>query len=259
MAPGQSAVAVGNSTASGNYAFSTGYGSTASGVMSFAGGGNATASGGYSLAYGFTALATGSNAVAMGSGNAMAYGSFAAGDGSFANGMLSTAFGWGTKANGAFSTVIGAFNDSVQAVNSTLEASPAEPLFIIGNGTNFNARSNAMVVRYNGNTDISGYTRLGTVADNSPRVKIREVQSINTASTDGGVVTVVHGLDRSKIIAMNVLLNYGNGDVIPGFRGSPGFEYSTAYDDINIYVYNIAGNSANILSKPLKISITYKE
>lgn len=259
LAPGEHAVAVGNSTASGNYSFSSGFLTKASGISSFAGGSNSFATGGMSLAYGDGAFAEGGKSVALGSGRAIGFGAFAAGQGATANGMCSAAFGWLTTANGAYSTVIGIYNDPIQPPNNTPNASPLEPLFIIGNGSNFNTRSNAMVVRYNGNAEISGYTRLGTAADNSPGIKMKEIQSVNTASTQGASVTTAHGLTRSKIIAMNVLLNYGNGDVIPGFRGTTGYEYSIAYDDVNIYIYNITGNSANILSKPLKITIMYKE
>ncbi len=259
LAPGNYAVAMGYSTASGNYSFSSGYATKATGLLSFAGGNSSSATGGNSFAYGDGALAEGTRSVALVSGRATGFGAVAAGEGATANGILSTALGMGTMANGLYSTTIGAFNDSIVPAENNLTPAPTDPLFIIGNGTTYNTRSNAMVVRYNGNTDISGYTRLGTVADNAPRIKIKEVQSINSATTQGGSVITPHGLNRFSIIAMNVLLNYGNGDVTPGFRGTPGYEFSIAYDDVNIYVYNISGNSANILGKPLKISVTYKQ
>lgn len=259
LAPGNYAVAMGYSTASGNYSFSSGYATKATSLLSFAGGNSSSATGGNSFAYGDGALAEGTRSVALVSGRATGFGAVAAGEGATANGILSTALGMGTMANGLYSTTIGVFNDSIVPAENNLTPAPTDPLFIIGNGTTYNTRSNAMVVRYNGNTDISGYTRLGTVADNAPRIKIKEVQSINSATTQGGSVTTPHGLNRFSIIAMNVLLNYGNGDVTPGFRGTPGYEFSIAYDDVNIYVYNISGNSANILGKPLKISVTYKQ
>ena len=87
---------------------------------------------------------------------------------------------------------------------------------------------------------------------------MKEISGATTAAVDGGTITIPHGLDRSKIIGFSATVNYGLGDVIPGFRATPGFEFSLAYENVNVYIYNIAGNSANITSRPVKMMITYR-
>lgn len=269
VALGYSAIADGSSSvAMGDHCIASAAGSFSLGQENQAGATNA-------VALGENNIASGTNSFVMGQNNrAKGFASMALGGATIANGSLSIAQNFGTASNGAGSTAAGYQtiangNNSfvVGSYNDTLVESEHDgfmfnnPLFIIGNGDDLQGeyRSNAMVVYKSGNAEHNGYTRFGKASEGAPLIKIKEISNGVSASTDGGVITIPHGLFRFNIISLTALLVYGNGDVIPGFRGSTGYEYSIAYDDVNIYVYNISGNSNNILNKPLKITIIYKE
>jgi hypothetical protein len=99
-----------------------------------------TASGTNAVAVGYQSLASGRYAVAMG-GNATA------------SGTNSAAIGYQTTAQGYGQFVIGQYNVLQGSATSWVTT---DDLFIIGNGTSASARSNAFVVKKNGNTSING-------------------------------------------------------------------------------------------------------
>lgn len=257
------------STAFGQFSQASGIGSLAAGqysvannLFSVAMGYNSIANGIYSLSFGDRSVSNGFASFAAGTeAKARAFGSVALGYQTIANGSASTAIGFATQANSESSLALGILNDTLVATGAV---SGDRPLLMVGNGRfNFDlsvSRSNAFTVFNSGNAVHQGYTKLGnSPGDNAPSIKMKEIAGANTSLTDGGTVTIPHGLDRSKIIGFSAIVNYGAGDVIPGFRATPGFEFSIAYDNVNIYIYNIAGNSANITGKPVKMVITYKE
>lgn len=156
-----------NNSTMGDYSVAGGYDNTASGLYSMAFGNRATASGEYGVALGNITLATGSastafgylteasgpNATAIGQGTrAVGSNSASLGFNTFAMGDNAIAAGFNNYANGFSSLVIGANNDSIIARQSSL--TNTTPLFIIGNGTSGNSRSNAMVVRADGKIGI---------------------------------------------------------------------------------------------------------
>lgn len=105
-------------------------------------------------AIGYTAYATEQQAIALGSAV------FAAGIDSIAIGINATttqaqsiAIGRGAQATLVGQISLGSFN---QYQTSTTSISSTDPLFIIGNGTADNARSNAFVIRRNGDTEVKG-------------------------------------------------------------------------------------------------------
>ncbi|MBL0357262.1 MAG: tail fiber domain-containing protein [Chitinophagaceae bacterium] len=109
--------------------------------------------GNYSFASGFSVKAKGAYATAMGyNNNAMGDYSFSIGGSNQANADYSTAAGSFNHANGYNSFVAGMYNDSILGKQNAVTATT--PLFIIGNGDNNDARSNAMVVQKNGNVGI---------------------------------------------------------------------------------------------------------
>lgn len=152
---GVNSIAIGDLTrASGPQSFVQGYGSTASGFYSFARGFAATASGDHSMAFGQNMVATGSRAMALGEGARQD------GDFSFSNGYnnivtgdFASAFGLGLSARTYNSFVVGRYNDSITASSSSSWV-VNDPLFVVGNGTADNARSNAMTIVKNGNVGI---------------------------------------------------------------------------------------------------------
>ncbi|MEE4177054.1 MAG: hypothetical protein V2I46_06040 [Bacteroides sp.] len=140
-ASGYGTVAFGDNTiASGSYASALGYGSTAEGS--------------YAVAMGSLTDATGNNSVAMGSSaTASGSSSFAMGSGTTASGDFATAFGYYSNAPSYCETVFGKYNTNYTpaGINSW---EPSDRLFVVANGTEFNARSNALTILKNGNTGI---------------------------------------------------------------------------------------------------------
>jgi len=176
--------AMGNGTkASGFKTTAMGDGTTASGNRSTAMGDGTTASGNRSTAMGDGTTASGPNSTAMGDGTtASATLSTAMGEGSTASGTISTAMGERTTSSGNTSTAMGSFtnasgnisttmgfrtyskaygslsigqyNDSIASSSKTTWVT-TDPVFIIGNGTADNARSNAFTVLKNAKTGIN--------------------------------------------------------------------------------------------------------
>ena len=131
-----------------------GDGTVASGDFSTAIGVDTAASGKHSTSMGFRTTASGDQSTAMG------FNTTATEEDSTAMGLRTTARGEGSTAMGRFTnaesfaeTVIGSFNTDYTPV-STFSFNSADRLFVIGNGSSSNNRSDAMVVLKNGNTGI---------------------------------------------------------------------------------------------------------
>jgi hypothetical protein len=104
----------------------------------------------------------------------------------------------------------------------------------------------------------AGYIKLG---DNiaTPAIKMKKLTG-TTASTQGAISTIAHGLNDAKILSVQVLVEWNgsggvvtNGSVIAGFL----FTYNTGGGFITIT--NAPALGFNILSKPCRILITYEE
>jgi hypothetical protein len=178
----------GPTIASGYGAFALGFGSVSSSQGAFSFGVQDTASGPFSLAMGYLTRAKGwfssttgfgtlvetggSNGLATGfftkAGNwaassfgdesyASGHTSFATGYKSVASGQLSSTFGDQTISQSYGSVAIGKCN--ISSGSATLWV-PTDPVFAIGNGSSPSARSNAMTVYKNGNTDLAGNINL---------------------------------------------------------------------------------------------------
>jgi len=83
-----------------------------------------------------------------------------------------------------------------------------------------------------------------------------------TASSQGGFVTFPLGMDSAKILACQVMVNWTGGGWIPNSYNNPntGREFTWDIPHTNtsvISVINHVSNSGNILSKPVKIFISY--
>jgi autotransporter adhesin len=169
---GTNAVAMGyGSTASGTRSTAMGSGTTAIGLASTAMGSgtaateqyatamgyNTTASGQVSFAVGHSSEALGFFSVAMGGSKAHADGSTAMGMLTNAVGLYSTSMGSYTTARDYSSLVIGRYNLTGTDGNSGSSTGffTANNAFVIGNGTSDNARSDAFVVKFSGDTTIN--------------------------------------------------------------------------------------------------------
>lgn len=103
---------------------------------------------------------------------------------------------------------------------------------------------------------INGFTKLGSDA---PAIKVKKLTG-TTAASEGSQVSILHGLEDSKILSISVLVNYSTNDYIHhSYRSVAEYEFEWINANGNIIVRNIGTNSANILSKPIKILITYEE
>lgn len=104
--------------------------------------------------------------------------------------------------------------------------------------------------------EVNGFTKLGTDA---PAIKVKKLTG-TTAATEGGTVAIAHGLTVGKIIGVQVLVEYGAGNWIPtGYTINPEYQVDYVVGVTNITLYNQNTNSGNVLSKPVKILITYEE
>ena len=107
---------------------------------------------------------------------------------------------------------------------------------------------------FTGDKSFAGFTRLGDVA---PAIKNKLLTSA-TATTQGGSMTIPHGLVGDKIIAVKVLVRQSpNAGVSGSLRNQLGYEYDWWYDSASVNITNISGSSAFILSKPISILLTY--
>ena len=104
--------------------------------------------------------------------------------------------------------------------------------------------------------EVNGFTKLGTDA---PSIKVKKLTG-TTAATDGGNVNIPHGLIFSKILSVSVLVESQTTTYTPpSYTTTSGYEYNYDVYNSTVWIFNIAGNSGNILSKPFKVLITYEE
>lgn len=124
--------------------------------------------------------------------------------------------------------------------------------FVI-NATN---SGDVLSLKGNGNIGHLGYTNLG---DNAPKIKMKKLTG-TTALTEGASVNIPHGLGATKILAVDIHINYSTTAYVGNSHlRFAGYQSDYIHDSTNIRVYNVAGNSVNILGKPVTILITYEE
>ncbi len=185
-ASGTASVALGETaTATGNWSVAIGYHTTSSNNASFAAGFTTTASGAASTALGVLTQATGHYSTALGrntiasADNTTTFGYYTT-----ASGYNATASGYYTSAESAFETVIGRF-DTDYTPASTSGWNATDRLFVIGNGTASNARSDAFIVYKNGNATLKG-----TLTQGSDRNRKTDIVPADTAAVLGKVATL---------------------------------------------------------------------
>jgi hypothetical protein len=200
---GSTAIGLG-ATAMGPGSFASGYQTNASGHHSVATGRYSDATSEQSIAMGYSCNATGYSAIALGSNaTASGPGAIATGIGTTANGFGSASFGnystakgalsfatGRTRANGYASFTVGMFNDTIVGVQD--QVSGETPLFTVGNGTQ-SARSNAMVVRFDGKTGIGTST---------PERRLHVRNGVSGAASNSSAVGV---FEHSSNVAINLL------------------------------------------------------
>ena len=104
--------------------------------------------------------------------------------------------------------------------------------------------------------EVNGFTKLGSPA---PAIKMLKLTG-TTAAIQGNIANIAHGVTSSKILGVTVLVDYAAGNSVPpSYNASSGYEFDYYITTTNIVVWIKSGNSANILSKPLRILITYEQ
>lgn len=104
--------------------------------------------------------------------------------------------------------------------------------------------------------EVNGFTKLGS---NAPAIKNLKLTG-TSANAQGNQVGIAHGLNSSKILSVSVMMEWSAGQWIPASYGATaGYEFDYFVSGTNVQVINKTANSVNILSKPIKILITYEE
>ncbi|MEM9849507.1 MAG: tail fiber protein, partial [Bacteroidota bacterium] len=152
-----------NNRASGGNSNAVGSVNIASGIFSSAFGTFSEASGITSIAVGYQTKAEGGSSTALGFlATASGFGSYALGFGSNAKGYFSTTLGRETNAYSFGEVATGIFNTEYTPTDTTDFASE-DRLFVIGNGTNTNNRSDALRIYKNGNMELNGALTIDSV------------------------------------------------------------------------------------------------
>jgi hypothetical protein len=117
-----------------------------------------------------------------------------------------------------------------------------------------------LVIGTTGNIGINGFTQLGKTTEGAPIIKMKKLTT-TSAALQTGSVTIAHGLNRAKILSVQVLLTYlaNAADIPASYLDVPGYEYNWQVNNNDVWIINKVANSGNILSKPIRILITYEE
>jgi len=100
--------------------------------------------------------------------------------------------------------------------------------------------------------EVNGYTKLGTDA---PAIKYKKLTG-TTADSEGGAITIDHGLDSSKIISIRGVITYDGDNAVPfdSIRTNYGATVAKRANDIWV-----GETGSEILSKPFVMLIAYEE
>jgi hypothetical protein len=106
-----------------------------------------------------------------------------------------------------------------------------------------------------------GYTRLGAVADGTPKIKMKKLFIPVGPAVDGvQSYPMGSGITDAKVIGVQIFVTYASPWKIPAsYRDAVGYEFNYQVQSNNIVIINKAGNSVNIGGKPFTVLITYEE
>jgi hypothetical protein len=125
-------------------------------------------------------------------------------------------------------------------------SSATNPLILTGEGDAFVGR----------NTTTNGFTRLGSAA---PNIKMKELSG-TFAGLTGSNTNIAHGLTQSKIMSVSILVNASTlNDVSENYIAVNGFEFSYFISSTNVTLSGKNLNDGNLLGRPIRILVTYKE
>jgi hypothetical protein len=174
---------------------------------------NFTSAGSFALGYGNTA--SGYFSTALGQQNNVTGGlSFAVGQLNLATAFNSATIGGYLNANAMNDVVIGQYNNLISGSSNTWVAT--DPLFEIGNGTSYGARSNALTVLKNGTVGIGTVSPGFTLDVNGSIAAVGALQAHSDKRLKKNIVNVDHSLD--KLITLNGVLFDWRKDEFPGIH-----------------------------------------
>lgn len=108
-------------------------------------------------------------------------------------------------------------------------------------------------LKENGNLDLTGFVKLG---DTSPAIKQKKLTG--TSGAAGATIGIAHGLTHSKILAINVLINDTNNNLIPPSFADPLYRYDV-YTNTNNVQIAVASGATGVASRAITVLITYEE
>lgn len=104
--------------------------------------------------------------------------------------------------------------------------------------------------------EVNGFTKLGSAA---PAVKMIKLTG-TTGAVQGNQISINHGVNSAKILSVSVLVEYSSGNYIPpSYTGSIGYEYDYYVTPTSVFVWTKNANSGFILSKPIRVLVTYEQ
>ena len=125
-----------------------------------------------------------------------------------------------------------------------------------------NSGSSKLSIATTGNVTVADFTKLGSDA---PAIKQKIITGFNTPSFEGGSRVMAHGLTPSKILSVDIFVEAVESfsgllyQTPPNYIGSAEMLYSYAVTPTNIELTLTNTTSGNILSKPIRVFITYME
>ena len=219
-----------NTTASAGFTTAWGDNTDATSQYATAFGQNSLASGQYATAFGLNSVASGTYSTAFGQ-NDTAFGthSLAFGHNTKALGIYSTSSGFNTTAFSGMETVIGQYNTSYTPQNAWGWNLP-DRVFVIGNGTENNSRSDALIVKKSGDTELYGNFSLISSTGNSKELRLYEPPA------NGVNYTAIKAKAQDSNLIYTMPANFSKGIVNTGSY--------VLVSDINGNVGNLSWSSA---------------
>jgi hypothetical protein len=127
-----------------------------------------------------------------------------------------------------------------------------------GGGWGLTMSTSTGAVQANNSLSVSGFTRLG---ESAPAIKTKLITG-TTSVLPAGFADIPHGLDKSKIIGISILVTTIDGvDVGPGYFPTTGLWYQFQLNATNVRIVNpiLPIDCALILLRPVRILLTYQE
>ncbi|MBA4406967.1 hypothetical protein C0389_06805 [bacterium] len=118
-------------------------------------------------------------------------------------------------------------------------------------------KSTGTLVKKSGDI-MSGYLALGS---NAPKIKMVKL-STTTSSVAYGIAQIAHGLTKTKIMSVSVLVNQGDDYLIDSTYGlyQEGFSFYWRCTLNSVAIFNKTNNESSLIfNKPVTILVTYEE